>query len=57
MSSLTGLLVVIGCLLAIVLLFSFYIFPNFVCGPQQAPTKGGEKAFQDPVAEFCKVIK
>jgi hypothetical protein len=55
--SLVGALMVIGCLLAIVLFFIYYIFPNFIC----ETTKGGSNFhagnLKDPLSEVCKVAK
>lgn len=55
--SLKGALVVIGCLVAIVLLFAFYIFPNFMCGTNQVPGNRENQNFKDPIVEFCRVAK
>lgn len=48
-------LLVIGGLVLVVLLFSFYIFPDIIC--PSVPDAGGQTDANDPIIGFCSVFK
>jgi hypothetical protein len=48
-------LLVVGGLIFVVLLFSFYIFPDIIC--PSVPDTGGQTDAKDPIRGFCSVFK
>jgi len=48
-------LLVVGGLVLVVLLFSFYIFPDIIC--PSVPDAGGQTDAKDPIRGFCSVFK
>lgn len=55
--ALTGVLIVAVSLVAAVLLFAFYIFPDIICSARDTNTSAEENDTKDPVGEFCQAVR
>lgn len=56
--AIAGALIVVGFLVALILLFAFYIFPNIICGSWNTGVSANtfEGETKDPIGELCQAI-
>ncbi len=54
---LKGVIIAMCGFLAIVLFFTYFIFPTVICGTNHQALTNENQNFRDPIAELCKQAK
>lgn len=54
---LKGVIMAMCGFLAIVIFFTYFIFPTVICGTNHATITNENQNFRDPIAELCKQAK